>query len=124
MSYIHLQGKDHLPHNWEDLDHDQLLATVVTPQSGDAPETPQAQILDEWDRARLDAYIHMEHRVVVLIDGWVVDITQYMKEHVRLSKSWVQVSPTNEATFVCIARRRLHAQTILLQARFGRQRRT
>ncbi|KAF8600828.1 hypothetical protein BDV93DRAFT_496266 [Ceratobasidium sp. AG-I] len=81
MSYIHLQGKDHLPHNWEDLEDDELLATIEIPQSGSAPETPQARALEEWSRARLDAYVQMEHRVVVLIDGWVVDITQYMKEH-------------------------------------------
>ena len=121
MSYIHRQGKDHLPHNWEDLEDDELLATIKIPQPGLAPETPQARTLEEWSRARLDAYVQMEHRVVVLIDRWVVDITEYMKEHVRPSKVQVQGSMTDDTIFIRVARWRIYAERILLQVRFGRQ---
>ncbi|KAG9102890.1 hypothetical protein FRC06_000884 [Ceratobasidium sp. 370] len=68
---IHAQGKDHLPYGWEDSDDDFL------------EESPQSQVqpLEEWDRDRLETYILKERRVIVLIDGWIVDITNYMKEH-------------------------------------------
>ncbi|KAG8738524.1 hypothetical protein FRC10_006753 [Ceratobasidium sp. 414] len=65
------QGKDHLPYGWGDL-------------GDDVPEEPphsQVQPLEGWDRARLETYILKERRVIVLIDGWIVDITNYMKEH-------------------------------------------
>ncbi|KAG8687389.1 hypothetical protein FRC09_013515 [Ceratobasidium sp. 395] len=74
MAYIHAQGKDHLPYGWEDLDDDVLV-------TGDKPPESQVQPLENWDRARLEAYIQKKRRVIVLIDRWVVDITDYMKEH-------------------------------------------
>ncbi|KAG8703703.1 hypothetical protein FRC08_002674 [Ceratobasidium sp. 394] len=71
MAYIHAQGKDHLPYGWGDLDDDPLGASARS----------QVQPLEEWDRARLETYILKGRRVIVLIDGWIVDITNYMKEH-------------------------------------------
>ncbi|QRV77323.1 stearoyl-CoA desaturase (delta-9 desaturase) [Ceratobasidium sp. AG-Ba] len=74
MAYIHAQGKDHLPYGWEELDDDLLDAI------GELPDTT-AQSFEEWDEAQLENYIQTKHRLVVLIDSWVVDVTDYIKEH-------------------------------------------
>ncbi|QRV80236.1 Fatty acid desaturase [Ceratobasidium sp. AG-Ba] len=74
MAYIHAQGKDHLPYGWEDLDEDALDTIDEIP-------VPRAQSFEEWDRARLNTYVQNERRLIVLIDSWVVDITNYIKEH-------------------------------------------
>lgn len=74
MAYIHSQGRDHLPYGWEDLDDDRQAIIDEIPK-------PQERLFEEWDRARLETYIQNEHRVIILIDNWVVDVTKYMKEH-------------------------------------------
>ncbi|QRV78089.1 stearoyl-CoA desaturase (delta-9 desaturase) [Ceratobasidium sp. AG-Ba] len=74
MAYIQAQGKDHLPHGWEELDDD------VLDGMGELSDTT-AQSLEEWDEAQLETHIQTEHRLVVLIDSWVVDVTDYIKEH-------------------------------------------
>lgn len=85
MTYVHTLGKDHLPYGWEALDDDDLFDAVIgTPisQPGITLQSFQAQNYEEWDLVRVETYIREERRVILLIDGWVVDVTKYLSEHV------------------------------------------
>jgi stearoyl-CoA desaturase (delta-9 desaturase) len=83
MTYVRSLGKDHLPDGWEDLDDDSLFDAVseARPKSF-APL--QAQEYEEWDLTRLESFIQDQRRVILLIDGWVIDATKYLNEHVSL----------------------------------------
>jgi hypothetical protein len=108
MAYVHAQGKDHLPYGWEELDNDFEIVDEIA--------KPQAQ---GWDRAQLDAYIQQERRVIVLIDGWVVDITKYMREHVRITYHQCSAALKLEQliwVYLLIAGRVRYAGGVLLQA--------
>ncbi|QRV92949.1 stearoyl-CoA desaturase (delta-9 desaturase) [Ceratobasidium sp. AG-Ba] len=59
---------------WEELEYDVLDSIDELPDK--AP-----QDFEEWNEAQLETYIQTEHRLVVLIDGWVVDVTNYIKDH-------------------------------------------
>ncbi|CCO32978.1 stearoyl-CoA desaturase (delta-9 desaturase) [Rhizoctonia solani AG-1 IB] len=82
MSHVHSLGKDHLPHGWEALSDDDFFDTVaeVRTEHEIAGEL-QARDYEAWDLRRLNCYVLNERRKVVLIDGWIVDVTKYMSEH-------------------------------------------
>lgn len=105
MAYVHALGKDHLPYGWEALDDDDLFDTVTRgsePQTDIDPHLLQAQAFEEWNLARLESYIREGRRVILLIDGWVVDVTKYLGEHPGGSAMLRQYSvvPRSEATDV------------------------
>ncbi|CAE6434063.1 unnamed protein product [Rhizoctonia solani] len=84
MTYAHGLGKDHLPHGWETVDDDAFFDTVaeVENESGDrGADQPQEKEYEKWDLIRLESYVQNERRIILLIDGWIVDVTQYMSEH-------------------------------------------
>ncbi|KAF8753836.1 Acyl-CoA desaturase [Rhizoctonia solani] len=82
MSYAHSLGKDHLPHGWEALsDEDFFDAVAEVENENEATDQPQKEEYEAWDLSRLESHVLNERRTVVLIDGWVVDVTKYMSEH-------------------------------------------
>ncbi|CAE6438712.1 unnamed protein product [Rhizoctonia solani] len=84
MTYVHGLGKDHLPHEWETLDDDAFFQAVAEveneSQSGRIGQLPETE-LETWDLTRLESYVQNERRIIILIDGWLVDVTRYMSEH-------------------------------------------
>ncbi|CUA72895.1 hypothetical protein RSOLAG22IIIB_05084 [Rhizoctonia solani] len=84
MSYVHGLGKDHLPHGWETVDDDAFFDAVaeVEVESGNegAGQSPEKEY-EEWDLARLEWHVQNERRTIILIDGWIVDVSRYMSEH-------------------------------------------
>ncbi|CAE6472710.1 unnamed protein product [Rhizoctonia solani] len=82
MGYVHSLGRDHLPHGWEALSDDDFFDAVADARSeNEINDQPQEKEYQVWDLTRLKAYALNERRIIVLIDGWIVDVTEYMSEH-------------------------------------------
>lgn len=53
------------------------LRALVPPQFWGIPEGKE----ETWGRKQLQSYVENGRKKVLLIDGWIVDVTSYMKDH-------------------------------------------
>ncbi|KAH7338992.1 hypothetical protein B0J17DRAFT_659413 [Rhizoctonia solani] len=83
MTYVHGLGKDHLPHGWETLDDDAFFAVAEVENENESRRIgqPREREFETWDLTRLESYVQNERRMIILIDGWLVDVTRYASEH-------------------------------------------
>ncbi|KDN36520.1 hypothetical protein RSAG8_10767, partial [Rhizoctonia solani AG-8 WAC10335] len=84
MTLVRGLGKDHLPHGWGTVDDDVFFDAVaeVDNESGNGGAgQPQEKEYEVWDLTRLESYVQNERRIIILIDGWIVDATRYMSQH-------------------------------------------
>ncbi|EJU02565.1 hypothetical protein DACRYDRAFT_88363 [Dacryopinax primogenitus] len=71
------------------------LRALVPPYEWGIPEHK----LEAWGRKQLETYVENRGRKVVLVDGWFVDVTSYIKDHPggsSILSRYLAVSPVKE----------------------------
>lgn len=83
MALHHGHGHDHEHKHEVHISGDESSALSSSESTTEDTDAPDAK-LESWDRQALDAYVKAKQgRCVVLLDGYAVDVTPYLGDHVR-----------------------------------------
>lgn len=83
---VYMKEKGHHHHHHSDSDgdlHSEVSSSSSSgSNSGSGGEEEEANVREEWDETKVGEYLREKSgRCVLVVNGYVVDVTSYMKEH-------------------------------------------